>query len=66
MLTFLIPDMHCGGCIRSLTKAVQALDQNATLTADLETHRVTVQTSAPSATVAEAFEEAGYDVEPAP
>ncbi len=65
MLTFLIPDMHCDGCIRSLTKAVQALDHNATLTADLETHRVTVTTSAPIPAVTEAFQDAGFDVEPA-
>jgi copper chaperone len=65
MLTFHVPEMHCDGCIRSLTKAVQALDQNATLTADLPSRRVTVQTSAPGASVAEAFEDAGFDVEPA-
>ena len=65
MLTFHIPEIHCDGCIRSLTKAVQALDQNAILTADLQARRVTVQTSAPRATVAEAFEDAGFDVEPA-
>jgi copper chaperone len=65
MLTFLVPEMHCDGCIRSLTKAVQALDENATLTADLQARRVTVQTSAASATVVEAFEDAGFDVEPA-
>ena len=66
MLTFHIPDMHCDGCVCSLTKAVQALDANATLTADLQTHCVTVTTSAPAAAVTEAFEDAGYDVEPAP
>jgi copper chaperone len=65
MLTFHIPEIHCDGCIRSLTKAVQALDENATLTADLRTHRVTVQTSAPASAVTEAFEDAGFDVEPA-
>jgi copper chaperone len=65
MLTYHIPDMHCDGCVRSLTKAAQALDQNATLTADLQTRRVTITTSALPTAVTEAFEDAGYDVEPA-
>ena len=65
MLTYRIPDMHCDGCVRSLTKAVQALDPSATLTADLPTRHVSITTSAPEAAVSEAFEDAGYDVEPA-
>ncbi len=62
MLSFQIPEMHCDGCVRSLTKAAQTLDPNATLTADMDTHRVTVKTSAPGAAVAEAFQDAGFDV----
>lgn len=65
MLTFHIPDMHCDGCIRSLTKAVQAIDPSATLTADLESHRVNVSTTAPAQSVSAAFEDAGFDVEKA-
>lgn len=65
MLTFLVPDMHCDGCIRSLTKAVQALDDTATLTADLGTHCVTVTTTALAPTVSEAFQDAGFDVQSA-
>ncbi|HVY15025.1 MAG TPA: heavy-metal-associated domain-containing protein [Rhodopila sp.] len=65
MLNFRISDMHCDGCVRSLTRAVQSLDPSATLTADLETHRVTVSTSASAAAVTTAFEDAGYDVEAA-
>lgn len=65
MLSYRIPDMHCDGCVRSLTKAVQAIDPAATLAADLDAHRVTVTTTAPGAAVAQAFEDAGYDVEPA-
>ncbi len=64
MITFLVPDMHCDGCIRSLTKAAQSLDPAATLTADLETHRVTVTTTALAPAVSAAFEDAGFDVQP--
>jgi copper chaperone len=62
MLTFLVPEMHCDGCVRSLTKAAQALDPNATLAADMDSHRVTVTTSAAGGAVAEAFQDAGFDV----
>jgi copper chaperone len=64
MLTFHIPDMHCDGCVRSLTKAVQALDASASLTADLQTRTVSVTTSAAPAAVSTAFEDAGFDVTP--
>jgi copper chaperone len=65
MLTFHIPDMHCDGCVRSLTKAAQALDPGAALAADMASRRVTVTTSASGTAVAEAFQDAGYDVETA-
>lgn len=65
MLTFHIPDMHCDGCVRSLTKALQLLDADATLQADLNTSRVIANTNASEAAVAAAFEDAGYTVEAA-
>ena len=65
MLTFHIPDMHCDGCVRSLTKAVQSLDQAATLQADLDNHTVQVTTGAPTEAVSKAFEDAGFTVEAA-
>jgi copper chaperone CopZ len=55
--------MYCDGCIRSLTKAVRALDHDATILADLDTHRVTVTTTAPAPDVSEAFQDAGFDVQ---
>jgi copper chaperone len=63
MLTFHIPDMHCDGCIRSLTKALQSVDQSATLQADLNACTVTANTTANRDAVAAAFEDAGFTVE---
>lgn len=63
MLTFHVPEMHCDGCVRSLTKAAQALDPAALVAADMGSHLVTVTTSADGPAVAEAFEDAGFDVE---
>ena len=65
MTTFLVPDIHCDACVRSLTGAVRDLDSQATLHADLQTKQVTVLTAATDAEIAAAFEEAGFTVEPA-
>lgn len=65
MLTFRVPDMHCDGCVRSLTKAVQTLDAQATLSADIPARQVVVNTAAAAPAVKAAFEDAGFDVEDA-
>jgi copper chaperone len=62
MSEFRVPDIHCAGCIRALTGAVQDLDAAAVLHADLETKLVRVETSATDAAVAEAIREAGFTV----
>lgn len=65
MSQFHIPDIHCDGCIRSLTGAVRDLDDKATLHADLTTKLVRVETTADDDAVAEAMRDAGFTVEPA-
>jgi copper chaperone len=64
MARFRIPDIHCDGCIRSLTGAVRDLDAQATLQADLTTKLVRVETTAGDDAVAEAMRDAGFTVEP--
>ncbi len=63
MAVFRIPDIHCDGCVRSLTGAARELDTDATVQADLVTKQVTVTTTAAAAAVAEAFRDAGFTVE---
>lgn len=63
MSDFIVPEIHCDACIRSLTGAVRALDKTATLRADLETKRVTVTTTASDKAVAAAFEDAGFSAQ---
>jgi copper chaperone len=60
MLSFEIPTMSCGHCVRTITEAVQALDPAADVKTDLPTHRVDVQTSAPREAVVARLVEAGY------
>lgn len=63
MAVFRVPDMHCEGCVRSLTGAVRDVDAQATLRADLQTKLVTVTSTAPADAVAEALRDAGFTVE---
>ncbi len=63
MAVFRVPDMHCDGCVRSLTGAAREVDAQATVQADLQTKLVTVTTTAADNAVAEAFRDAGFTVE---
>ncbi len=63
MFHFRLPDMDCGGCVKRVTRAVQSVDPNATVEADLETRKVKIQSSSSEADIIEALDEAGYGVE---
>ncbi len=60
MLSFEIPNMSCGHCVRAITEAVQAADPAAEVRADLPTHRVEVDSTLPRETLAAKLAEAGY------
>jgi copper chaperone len=61
MITFEVQDMSCNHCVGAITRAIEAVDAEAKVTADLATHRVRVDSaSADTATLAAAIEEAGY------
>ncbi len=57
-----VEGMTCGGCVRSVTKAVQSVDGNARVDVDLASKKVTVESQAGLDTVKAAISEAGYDV----
>lgn len=59
-MQFHLEDMHCGGCARTVTKAIQSLDPAARIVADPPNRRVEVQTSATREQVAAALREAGF------
>ncbi len=60
MLTFQIPNMTCGHCVKAVTQAVHAADPAATVQADLATHEVKVETTASRESVVAQLAEAGY------
>jgi copper chaperone len=61
-ITLQVEGMSCGHCIRSVTKAITALDQAAKVDVDLAAKRVVAQTSLPRADVVRAVEEEGFAV----
>ena len=57
-----VEGMSCGGCVRSVTKSVQAVDGNAKIDIDLASKKVRVETRASLDAVKSAISEAGYEV----
>ena len=60
MLKFAVPDMSCGHCVGSVTKAIMNLDSAARVEVDLPNKTVSVETTADAAVVSKAIEAAGY------
>lgn len=60
MQTFHIDNMSCGGCVRGVTRAIQAVDAEATVTADTDTKRVTVASKQPQEVLLAALTQADW------
>ena len=60
MISYTVPDMDCGGCVASIAKAVQKLDGNAKVKANLETKKVEVSSGLSAETIRSAIEDAGF------
>ena len=60
MLQFTVQDMTCGHCAGAITKAVKAVDANATLDIDVERHLVKIKTEVDAGQIDAAIREAGY------
>ncbi|CAB5716601.1 Copper chaperone [Delftia tsuruhatensis] len=59
-MQFFLEDMTCGGCARSVTKAIKAVDPDARVATDPLTRGVEVQTSATEEQIVTALRQAGY------
>lgn len=55
-----VPSMACSACADTISKAVKAIDPNATVTADPKTKLVNVETQQAEAAIKQAIESAGY------
>ncbi|MAM41245.1 heavy-metal-associated domain-containing protein [Agrobacterium tumefaciens] len=60
MLRFTVPNMTCGGCAKSVTKAIQSLDASAVISTDPSKREVLVDTNAAETAVRLVLAEAGY------
>jgi copper chaperone len=60
MLRFHVPGMTCSGCVGAVTRAIQAVDNQARIEADLSVREVRVASRSPEAAVSAALDEAGY------
>ena len=59
-MQFHIENMTCGGCVRSVTKAIQSVDPTAKVSADPATHKVEVTTAFPRETLEAVLADVGY------
>ncbi|NEX48582.1 heavy-metal-associated domain-containing protein [Pseudotabrizicola algicola] len=59
-MQFHIENMTCGGCARSVTKAIQSVDPSAEVTADPASHKVEVKSAASRDRLVAALTEVGY------
>ncbi|MCU0541260.1 MAG: heavy-metal-associated domain-containing protein [Oscillatoriaceae cyanobacterium Prado104] len=55
-----VPKMACSACAKTITKAVQTVDSNATVAADVKTKVVTIQTAKQESEVRKAIASVGY------
>ncbi|MGE0280461.1 MAG: heavy-metal-associated domain-containing protein [Rhizobiaceae bacterium] len=60
MLKLNVPDMTCGHCVGTVTKAVKSVDSSAAVTVDLPSKTVTIETTADAARISQAVATAGY------
>ena len=65
-MQFHIENMTCGGCARSVTKAIQSLDAAARVEADPATRKVEVTSSRTRSDIAAVLAEAAYPALQAP
>ena len=60
-LTFTVPDMTCGHCVKTITGAVSQAAAGATVAVDLPTHRVTITGTDQADKLEAAIRDAGYE-----
>lgn len=60
MIELTVKDMTCGHCVGAVTKALKAVDPQASVDVDLAAKRVRIETRQPRDALAEALRLAGY------
>jgi copper chaperone len=60
MLRFHVPNMTCGGCAKSVTKALQSVDSKARIETESSIHEVRIENTVDERSLLAALEAAGY------
>jgi copper chaperone len=58
-----VPDMACGACADTITRAVQEIDPAANVDTNLDSKAVKISSSVNHETLTQAIKKAGYTVE---
>lgn len=66
MHRFQVPGMKCGGCLGSITRAIQKIDPQAQVEGDLEAREINVTSEKAETALLAALREAGYPAHPLP
>lgn len=61
-LQLTVPNMACSACAETITKAVQAVDPAAKISADPKTKQVNIETQALEPAIRAAIATAGYTI----
>mgnify|MGYP002640436350 FL=1 len=61
--TYLVKGMTCGGCVKSVTNAIQHADPSAKVSVELEGGKVSVHSILSDDAIRTAVEDAGFDYE---
>lgn len=59
-MQFHIQNMNCGGCARSVTKAIESVDPIAEVTTDVAARKVDITSTAPREKLVSALTDIGY------
>lgn len=65
-MRFHIPNMSCGGCARSVTRAIESVDASANIVIDQARREVELTSDLPRDRFAAALAAAGYPAAPTP
>lgn len=57
---FTLPNLSCNHCVASVTRAIRAIDPDASIDVDLPAKRVSIDSDCDTPTLAHALDEAGY------
>ena len=62
MITLTVPSIACESCANAVTKAIHGQDAQATVTVDVATKIVTIETASPESLIREAIASAGHEI----